>query len=143
MSSGAERTPEQQRADRRAGIGCGTAILLAAVACAVGAVLQLTGGAGATRTTAQIVDCDFRVLKQPDRCRGLWRAGGEVHSGYVDGARAADKGRSIAVLSDGDSAWVEAGRKRTGVILIVVALLLALAGGGMLRSMVRRRVPAG
>ena len=140
MSSAPERTPEQQRADRRAGIGCGTAILLAAAACVVGALLELSGRDG-ERTTAQIVDCDFEVLKQPDRCRGLWRTDGEVHTGYVDGATTSDRGRTIEVLANGDSAWVEEGRTRTAVILVVLAVLLAAAGGGIVRSMLRRRMP--
>ena len=140
MDTPAERTPEQLRRDRRAGIGCSGAILLAGLAFVFGGFWELRQEG--ELTTASIVDCNFRVIRQPDHCRGTWTTSdGEFHAGFVAGASQGDLGKRVEIRAEGDDAKVVKGRTRVAVVCFVLAALLIAAAVAMGRSMVRRPVP--
>ena len=140
MNTPPERTPEQLRRDRRAGIGCSGAILLAGLAFVFGGFSELSEKGELTK--ARIVDCNFRVIRQPDNCRGFWTTSdGEFHAGFVEGASRGDLGKQVEIRADGGDAKVVKGRTRVAVVLFVLAGTLILLGIAMGRSMLRRPVP--
>jgi hypothetical protein len=132
-----ERTPEQLRNDRRAGIGCGLVLLLAGLGLIYGGFAQLSDEG--TKTQARILSCDIRVLRQPWHCRGIWSKNGEFFQGYVDGATNRDVGKRITVWAKGENAEASSGKHRTGIILFVLAAGAIFFGIGFAHSAWRKR----
>ena len=139
MNGEPERTSEDRRSDRRAGFGCGGLVLLAALALAlVGTTVLSEEG---TKTTARVVDCNFRVNRQPDNCRGTWTVDGQFHVGHVQGASSSDVGEQIEVFARGDSATAVEGRGTSATVLFVFAGLTFVAGLAILNSVRKRPRP--
>ena len=139
MSGPPPRTPEQLRNDRRAGIGCSTVLVLAAVGCVIGG-LSLLSNEG-TLTEAHILSCAPRPPKQPARCRGIWSVDGRTYQGHVDGAGEGDVGDSIEVRADGDKARGTRGKGLTAIAVFGLGALFLVGGVGMVVSMVRPKTP--
>ena len=135
-----ERTPEQQRNDRRAGLGCGGLLVLCGVAAVIGGFSLLSDSGIATQ--ARILECQPRLLKMPARCEGEWTVDGETSRGFVDGAGEGDVGKAMDVRVDGDSAKAGRGRAASAIVSFVLAAGLVFLGAAMGRSAWRRR-PAG
>lgn len=131
-----ERTPQQLRRDRRAGIGCGGLLLIAGIACVIGGFSLLSDKGELTQ--ARILSCDPRPLRQPARCHGMWRAGGRFVQGSVDGASTGDVGERIEVRVSGDRASATRGRDWSAVASFGLAAFLLICGGAMARSAWRK-----
>ena len=137
MTGSRARTPAEQRADRRAGIGCATVVLLAGIAFVVGGFVLLSDEG--TLTNARILSCDPRPPRTPARCRGMWVDEGRFVQGPVDGASQGDVGRRIEVRASGGSASATHGRDRSAVALFALAAFFLIAGGAIAVSIRRAR----
>ena len=135
-----ERTPEQLRADRKAGLGCAGLLLAAGIASVVMGIVFLSPPPG-EKTEARILSCDLRVPRQPFRCNGLWRIGGEFKQGYVEGASEDDIGKRIEVRAEGDAARAVRGRGFTAIGSFALAAFLLFCAVGIGRSALRKRPP--
>ena len=141
MTAPAERTPEQRRADRKAGFGCAGLLALSAVALAfVGSTLLSNEG---TPAKARILSCDLRLPRQPSHCRGIWSLGGEFHQGYVGGVGESNVGERVDVRVSGGRAEAERGRSVSAFVLFGFAALCLVAAVSIGRSVWRQPVPPG
>ena len=139
-----ERTPEQQRGDRRAGLGCSAGVLVLAVAALWGGISLL--GDGGTRVQARVLSCDPGYFRTGGpKCRGMWRIDGEFVQGAVTGAKPSEIGDRIEVLTrpGRDSAEVARGRSGAAIVALVLAAALGAGGVAMGVSVWRRRPPHG
>lgn len=134
-----ERTPQQQRDNRRAGIGCGTFLLLTGIAFVVGAFSIMKEPEGVP-AQARILSCNPTINRQGSSCHGMWRIGEEFHQGSVTGVGPGDVGERIEVRARTDRASAVRGRTMSGIIVLVFAVGLVGFGGAVLRSQLRRRV---
>lgn len=138
MTAPFERTPEQQRNDRRAGIGCAGLLVLAGVACVIAGIVFLSPPPG-TPTKARILSCDLRVANRPSQCRGIWSVDGRSYQGFVEGAGKGDIGDRLDVRAEGDSAKALRGRSFTAIGAFGMAGLCLGIGFAMGRAMLRRK----
>jgi hypothetical protein len=135
-----ERTPEQQRDDRRAGFGCSAGLLVMAVL-AVWGGLTLLDDSG-TRAQARILSCEMGHYRTGGaKCRGMWRIDGAFVQGQVAGASRGDIGQRLEVLTEpgSDSAEVVRGRRGAGITVLALAALLAVCGVAIGRGVWRSR----
>lgn len=139
MAAQPPRTPEQLRNDRRAGFGCSGLLVLAGIAFVFGGISLFSNKGEATQ--ARILDCDFRVPRQPQRCRGIWSVDDRFVQGPVDGASSGDVGKRIDVHASGDSASADRGRSWAGVAVLGLALCCVLGGAAMANGV--RKQPRG
>lgn len=133
------RTPEQQRNDRRAGIGCGLVVLLCGLGLAIAGWTVVADDG--TKATARILSCNPRPLQQPFNCRGIWSVDNRFVQGRVDGATDDDIGKRIDVRVDGNSASVTRGKLRLAIVAFGLALACLALGGAVIRSVRGRTAP--
>ena len=139
MSGQPPRTPEQLRNDRRAGIGCSTVLVLAAIGCVFGG-LSLLSNEG-TLTEARILSCAPRPPKQPARCQGIWSVDGRTYQGYVERAGEGDVGDRVEVRANGDKALATRGKSITAIAVFGLGALFLVGAVGMVAPIVRRSAP--
>lgn len=142
MTAPTERTPDQQRDDRRAGIGCAGLMLAAGVACVIAGIVFLSPPPGKP-TDALILSCNPGINRQPSSCHGIWRVDGRTRQGAVEGAGQGDVGKRLEIRAEGDNARAVRGRGFTAIGAFALAVFCFGMGLGMGRAMLRRKVPEG